>query len=376
MVIALKSVGLPVFPIDTGLGGYLTGGERQPPPPDGAPLVIHANPHRMGTALLALPRGSVRGRRIIGYFTWELAVVPEEWRRHIRLVHEIWVPSRFVADAIATILPTDRHVPVRITPNALAVAPVPRIRRDRRSFGLPDDAVIVLMSFNFASNVARKNPLGALDAFQRAFGDRRDRLLVFKVVNSDAAPDDHARLQRAIGEMPNVLIQDLKLSREDNYAFTAAADIVLSLHRSEGFGMVMAEAMWLGRPVVATAWSGNMDFMDEYTAALVPATLIPPEDPSGEFTLPGALWADPNLDVAAAHLRRLADDPAARTALGLAGQAMIRQRLTADSLLQAARDLGLPPPSPIAVRDPGLPSAVPDPGVPVTPPPGPVAAHG
>jgi glycosyltransferase involved in cell wall biosynthesis len=333
---------VPVFPIDTGLGDLLAGGSRQPPPPDGAPLVIHANPHRVGTALLALPRGAVRGRRIIGYFTWELPVVPPDWRRHIRLVHEIWVPSRFVADAIATVLPTGRDVPIRIVPTALAAAPVPMVQRDRTSFGLPSNTVIVLMSFNFASSVARKNPLGALEAFRRAFGDRRDRLLVFKVVNSDAAPEERDRLRRAVGDLPNVVIQDRRLSREDNYAFTAAADIVLSLHRSEGFGLVLAEAMWLGRPAVATAWSGNMDFMDEHSAALVPAKLIPPQDTTGEFSLPGALWADPDLDVAAAHLRRLADDPAARTALGLAGQAMVRRRLTADSLLHAARDLGLP----------------------------------
>ena len=342
MVIALRSIGVAVFPVGTGLGRSLTGGERACVPPDGAPLVIHANPHRLGTALLALPRRAVHGRRIIGYFTWELPVLPPDWRRHIRLVHEIWVPSRFVAEAFAAILPSDRDVPIRITPNALNAMPPPMITRDRRFFGLPADAVIVLMSFNFASGVARKNPIGAIEAFRRAFGDRRDRLLVLKAVNGDQVPEACDRLKRVIDGMANVVMQEGTLSREDNYAFTAAADIVLSLHRSEGLGMVMAEAMWLGRPVVATAWSGNMDFMDEQSAALVPVRLIPPDDPTGEFNLPGAVWADPDLDVAAAHLRRLANDKAVREALGRAGQAMIRERLTSESLRRAALELGIP----------------------------------
>jgi glycosyltransferase involved in cell wall biosynthesis len=342
MVAALRALRVPVFPVDTDLSGVLSGGERPPAPPKGAPLVIHANPHRLGTALLALPRDAVRGRRIIGYFAWELPVAPSAWRRHLRLVHEIWVPSHFVAGAMATILPKDRDIPVRVVPHEVAAAPMPIVGRGRAAFDLPADAVIVLASFNYASGFARKNPLGAVEAFRRAFGTRQDRLLLLKIVNREAAPDEHIRLRLAIADLPNVVIDDRQFSREDNYAFTAAADIVLSLHRSEGFGLVMAEAMLLGRPVVATAWSGNMDFMDEQSAALVPAALVPPEDPTGTFNLPDAVWADPDLDVAAAHLRRLADDPDARTALGLAGQQMVRQRLNGDSLRQATRDLGLP----------------------------------
>jgi glycosyltransferase involved in cell wall biosynthesis len=184
--------------------------------------------------------------------------------------------------------------------------------------------------------------LGAVEAFRRAFGTRSDRQLVLKATNPQAAPADYARLLQAIAALPNARIDDRKLPRADNYALIASADIVLSLHRSEGLGMVMAEAMCLGRPVVATAWSGNMEFMDKQSAALVPATLVTPDDPTGEFTLSGAKWADPDLDVAAAHLRQLADDPAARAALGEAGRRMVRSRLTADGLRDAALALGLP----------------------------------
>jgi glycosyltransferase involved in cell wall biosynthesis len=341
MVLALRNLGVAVYPIDSALGGVLTGGKTAEVPPPQVPIVIHANPHRLGTALLALPRRAVRGRRIIGYFAWELLEAPPAWCVHLRLVHEIWVPSHFVAEAMKTIMPGDRVLPVRVIPIALAEAPPEPSSLGRADFGLPEDAVIVLVSFNLASGFARKNPLGAVEAFRRAFGPRPDRRLILKVGNPDAVPADFARLRQAISELPNAVIEDRKLSRDDNYAFIAAADIILSLHRSEGFGIVLAEAMSLGRPVVATAWSGNMEFMDEQSAALVPASLVPPNDPSGEFDVPEALWADPDLDVAAAQLRRLADDPMARTELGLAGQKMVRARLTAEPLRQAVLDLGL-----------------------------------
>ena len=115
----------------------------------------------------------------------------------------------------------------------------------------------------------------------------------------------------------------------------AACDIVLSLHRSEGFGLVPAEAMLAGLPVVATDWSGTQDFLTPESAALVPARLVPVHDPRGVYDLPGAVWAEPDVSVAANHLRRLADDPAARLALGQAGRAAAQRRLGTDGLLAA-----------------------------------------
>ena len=121
----------------------------------------------------------------------------------------------------------------------------------------------------------------------------------------------------------------------DLHALTLACDIVLSLHRSEGFGLVPAEAMLLGVPVVATGWSGNMQYMDAGCAALVPYALVPARDPRGVFEAPGAVWAEPDLGTAAAQLARLAADPAARRTLGLAGQAAARRRLGTEALAAA-----------------------------------------
>jgi glycosyltransferase involved in cell wall biosynthesis len=125
------------------------------------------------------------------------------------------------------------------------------------------------------------------------------------------------------------------------HALTAASDIVLSLHRSEGFGLVLAEAMLLGKPVIATGWSGNMTFMDAESAALVDYRLVPAQDPRQVYA--GASWAEPAQATAVAHLRRLADDAGERARLGASGQAMAMQRLDLGPLVAALRGIGLNP---------------------------------
>jgi glycosyltransferase involved in cell wall biosynthesis len=228
-----------------------------------------------------------------------------------------------------------------VVPHPVAAAPPAPSSLDRAAFGLPRDAVVVLASFNLASSFERKNPLGAIAAFRAAFGDRPDRLLLLKVGHPGHFPADFARLRQAVAGVANIRIETAAMSRADSHALTRAADIVLSLHRSEGFGLVPAEAMLLGRPVIATAWSGNMDFMDQTSAALVGYRLIPARDPRGVFEADGAEWADPALDDAVAQLRRLADDGQERLALGARGRSMAEARLGAEPLAAALRGIGL-----------------------------------
>jgi glycosyltransferase involved in cell wall biosynthesis len=141
--------------------------------------------------------------------------------------------------------------------------------------------------------------------------------------------------------MPNVRFDTRTLARDDAHAVMAACDIVLSLHRSEGFGLVPAEAMLLEKPVVATAWSGPVDFIDSAWAIPVPARLVPAVDPRGVFQAPGAVWADPDVGEAAAALQRLAEDPGLRRRLGLAARSAAMGRLGAAPLATAVRGLGL-----------------------------------
>jgi glycosyltransferase involved in cell wall biosynthesis len=341
MVLGLQHLGIPHWPIDVapllpGASSDLpvaASGERPPP---GAPLVLHVNPPLLPLTLLRLRRGLARGRRVIGYWSWELPEAPTDWRVGARFVHEVWVLTPFVAAALDPLLPGK----VRVVPPPMAIAPPRPSALDRAAFGLPAEAVVVLVSFNLASSFERKNPLAAIAAFRAAFGDRTDRLLLLKIGNRSHFPEDFARLAVAAAAAPNIRLETRILPTGDLHALTAACDIVLSLHRSEGFGLVPAEAMLLGKPVIATGWSGNMAFMDATNAALVGYRLVPAADPRHVYE--GAPWAEPDQADAVAHLRRLADDAAARIALGAQGREAAFARLGVAPLAAALRDLGLP----------------------------------
>ena len=249
-------------------------------------------------------------------------------------MHEVWALTPFVAAALEPLLPGK----VRVVPPPMAIAPPKPSALDRAAFGLPADAVVVLVSFNLASSIERKNPLAAIAAFRAAFGDRRDRLLLLKIGNRSHFPEDYARLAAAAAA-PNIRLETRTLPAADLHALTAACDIVLSLHRSEGFGLVPAEAMLLGKPVIATGWSGNMAFMDASSAALVGYRLVPAADPRHVYE--GSCWAEPDQADAVTHLRRLADDAGARASLGGRGRAAAFERLGVAPLAAAVRDLGL-----------------------------------
>lgn len=340
---ALDQLGVANWGLDT--GNRLPGGDPDrvvQALPDAAPLVLHVNGPQMAWALLRLPRSAAHGRRIIGYWAWELPVLPPSWRLGLRFVHEIWVPSRFTAGAIAGILPRDGRIALRVVPIPVAAAPPHPSALGRADFGLPEEAVLVLCAFNLASSFVRKNPLAAIAAHRAAFGDRADRVLLLKIGNVAHYAEDWACIRAAAAGAGNIRFETRTLPEADNDALTACADIVLSLHRSEGFGLVPAEAMWLGRPVVATNWSGNTDFMTADNAAPVACRLVPAVDPRGVLEVAGAVWAEPDIADAAAHLRRLADDPAERRALGARAAASVRQTLGAGALAEAVRGLGLP----------------------------------
>jgi glycosyltransferase involved in cell wall biosynthesis len=298
--------------------------------PPGAALLAVVNANILPVGLLRSPRQLIKGRRVIGMWAWELPVVPAEWHYGAEFVHEVWAPSQFCADAFEAIAPGR----VRIVPHPLAAVNLP-VAGGREDFGLPPGKLIVLTIFNLASSMVRKNPLGAIAAFRAAFGDSQDHLFVLKLSGVEDYPKDLALIRQAAGVSPNILLMTDTLPEARLRGLIAASDIILSLHRSEGFGLIPATAMLLGRPVVATRWSGNLDFMSAETSMLVSFKLIPVADPRGVYELPGALWAEPDIEDAAEALKRLAADPALRARLGQAGQAYASEALSAKPLLAA-----------------------------------------
>ncbi len=340
---------MPSWLIEAGLAVPGDRPDEAPPPhaladlPRAAPLILCVNAPQLPAALLRLPRTGLRDRLIIGFWNWELPVLPASWRVATDFVHEIWVPSAFTAAAVAAMLPGTNAPTLRIVPYPLAVVPPRPAAIGRQAFGLPADAVIVLTSLNLASSFVRKNPLAAIAAFRAAFGDRSDLMLLLKIGKTEHYADDLAAIRSATGGMANIRIDTRTLASAERHALTACADIVLSLHRSEGFGLVPAEAMLLGKPVVATGWSGNLAFMDAASAALVNYRLVPAFDPRGVYDEPGARWAEPDVADAAARLVQLADDLPGRVALGARGRAAAQARLGTEKLAEAVRAIGLLP---------------------------------
>ena len=180
MVQVLASLRVPTWEIDVGPAWQPTSKPvlaRLPRLPNGVPLVVHANAPMLPASLMRLPRTVIHGRRIVGYWSWELCALPPEWAIGATFVHEIWVPSKFTAMAVERLKPGR----VRVVPHPVAAAPPTPSALTRREFGLPDNTVVVLAVFNLASSLERKNPYAAIAAFRAAFGNRRDRLLVLKV---------------------------------------------------------------------------------------------------------------------------------------------------------------------------------------------------
>lgn len=302
----------------------------------GAAFLAVVNAPILPASLLRLPRTALRGRRVIGFWAWELPVVAGDWAEGARFVHEIWGCSRFTAAAFEPLAPGR----VRAVPYPMAVMDLP-VEGERADFGLPVDVFVVTVIFNLASSLVRKNPLGAIAAFKAAFGTRGDYLLVLKLSHVEAYPEDVALIRAAIGEARNILLLTGTISEARLRGLMQASDVVLSLHRAEGFGLVPATAMLLGRAVVATGWSGNMDFMTPEVSGLVPYRLVKAEDPRGTYALAGAEWAEPDVAAAADMLRRLAGDKAGREAMAAAGQAHARRALGPGPLLDALAAAGI-----------------------------------
>lgn len=255
-----------------------------------------------------------------------------------RHVHEIWAPSHFTAQAFRTL-----GRPVRVVEHPVGLAEQKPSDRDRASFGLSEDCVIVLVSFSLSSSMVRKSPIETIQAFRAAFGERSDRLLLMKIGHTEHYPDDLAQIRAATGGAPNIRIETGQLSGADRLALTVCADIVLSLHRSEGFGLVVAEAMALGRCVIATDWSATTEFLDGTCGLPVPYTLVPARDPRGIWDMPDTKWALPDRDAAVTALRAAAADPELRSRLGANARQRIATRLNGATLREAALAVGVRP---------------------------------
>ncbi|HUF96755.1 MAG TPA: glycosyltransferase [Ilumatobacter sp.] len=257
-----------------------------------------------------------RGRRTIGYWFWDIAYIPQVMVETLRFIDELWVATEFAANAFRAV--TDK--PVRIVD-----IPVPQPVASgvtRAELGLPDDRFVFLVTLDHLSVTERKNPVAAVRAFCKAFPTTRDDgpVMVVKTVNASQRWAEHDAILLAAAGRDDIIVIDRHVTRGDQMAYTAHADCLVSLHRAEGLGLHLMEAMWLGTPTIATRYSGNLQFMNDDNSLLVDYELVGVQGGEGYFPEEGE-WAEPDVAQAAAIMRRLVDDPDLRVRLAEAGLA-------------------------------------------------------
>jgi len=286
--------------------------------------IFHINPDRLHP-LIASKRHDLG---LEGCFNlcvpfWEAPRLPKHWRPSLSAMDAVLAPSRFVRQAVAADLPgTDIFDFPQATYLPEGVIPT------KERWGIPADLTVFVTSLAIASGIDRKNPWAAIEAFERAFAREGEAMLVIKVNNPDFPVHlraDAQRLRAACATRSDILLIEEPLSYVEVLSLYDSCDVFISLHRSEGLGLGLLESMSLGKPVIGTAWSGNMDFMTEQDSILVPYDLVdiqvPRMSPYHPRHLSGpAQWAEPDIESAAEWMARLSQDPDLRSAIGAAAK--------------------------------------------------------
>lgn len=236
----------------------------------------------------------------IGYWWWELETVPEDWHDRGSDVQEIWAPTRFIADSL-------RILGRPVYPMLPGVELGTFQTRNKSAFGMDPNRFTFVMLFDVNSRLERKNPLAAIRAFRRAFRHIDPVELIVKMTPPGMSPPTGLSDIREACSDTGITLIERHFSRDETLAFLDASDCLVSLHRSEGFGLPLAEAMLLGKPVIATGYSGNLDFMTPENSYLVDYQRVPiaTDDPPYRR---GFVWAEPSVDHAASLMRRVFDN--------------------------------------------------------------------
>lgn len=322
---ALRAVGIPVVPINVRAGAFANRDQAI------AVSTDRVNPHLINllhlnadqTILLPnlVDERNLKGRYSIGYWAWELAEFPNSWSAAFGALNEIWVPSNFVRDSLRA----KTEKPVFVIPHAIK-APAVDGAAARAKLGIPPNAFMFLCAFDYNSFVTRKNPGAAVEAFVRAFpeaGSGPDVRLVVKAHGGQMSfSRERSALMAILEDDPRIMLIDEVMSRDGLAQLQAASNAFVSLHRSEGFGLNIAECMAAGKVVIATDYSGSTDFVSADCAMPIGYKLVPVgrnEYPFGD----GQHWADPDVAEAAAAMKRVVESDTLCRKLGDAARTKV-----------------------------------------------------
>lgn len=277
--------------------------------------IIHANADVTQDVIKREHIVKQHNKLLIGYWWWEMAEFPQRWSQAFSSLTEIWVGSTFVQQAISSVSP----IPVRLVPLPASLPHTHSI--SRLAMRLPSDKYIFLFVFDARSYVERKNPYAIIKAFKKAFPHNNDAILVIKVSHAIEFQQEVRKLKQALQEIGGILV-DSMMTQEQVSTVISLADAYISLHRSEGFGLTMTEAMLHAKPVIATGYSGNMDYMTLQNSYPVDYQLIPLAQTVGPYQK-GMMWAEPNIEHAAQLMRFVYEHRQEAHTQALQGQADI-----------------------------------------------------
>jgi glycosyltransferase involved in cell wall biosynthesis len=328
---ALRSAGVPVLERDVPLPGRDSAQPELPagPRPSADAVAFNLlclNPEQMVPYLDGPDAPALTDRMTIGIWSWEVDVLPTGWREASERLVEVWTYSRFAAALIGAEL----GIPVLGFPPPLAYLGEDGSRPAPATLELPAGFRVLIM-FDYLSTLERKNPLGGIEAYRRAFQPGDGAVLVVKSVNGRHRPERQQEVMAAVEGRPDVVVIDRTLSGGERDALLAACDCYLSLHRSEGHGLPLAEAMSLGKPVVATAYGGNIEFMDEANSYLVACAPAPVGEQVEHYPA-GATWAEPDVEHAARLLRAIHRDPRAARSRAQRGRSDVQTLLAPEAV--------------------------------------------
>ena len=326
---ALQTVEAPFSIVSLSEAGVHGAGERSAEnwisnQPNYATNIFHVNADILPTLYGRFGPSFFERRYNIGYWAWELAKCPDEFVTAISMMDEIWGISEFVTEAFRGLA----GIPVIRMPIAVEL---PKIiaKFEKGHFGFDEDDFVFLFTFDAASYLDRKNPLAVIRAFTMAFPRKSERVrLLLKTMNVPSGDPRWAVIANEAANDRRITILDQRLQRSDVLGMYLACDAFISLHRSEGFGRCIAEAMLLGKPVIATGYSGSNEFVKQETACVVDYRLIPVERGSYPFSK-NQLWAEPDVEQAASFMQKIVVDHWFRRRIAQAGQAFVRDNFNA-----------------------------------------------
>lgn len=263
--------------------------------------IWHVNPSQFAEAYASMGQTAFDKKYNIAYWLWELEEFPDEWVPYIQLLDEIWTPSEFISQSIRK----KTTKPVYTVPYYVT-AETDLTQYSRGYFGLPEEQFLFLMMYDVQSISERKNPDGIISAYKRAFSPEQSSAgLVIKLNSADEK--ELSGIREKISGYKNIYLINRNMEKKEVNSLIANCDVFVSLHRAEGFGLVLAEAMLNHVPVIATNWSANTEFMNSDVACMVDYDMITLDKDFPPYSK-GNRWADPDITDAAKYMKKLLEN--------------------------------------------------------------------